>query len=275
MKNIIFVLCCILYMPAWGQAQFVEDNREVRDWLDNMFQHLDKSKVPHGLLRDYAFELADLDIYNGGKPNDSNYVNRVAFENLLRTIRSSSVGSKPFNAEKVLADQYSLSGRGKGIMGVVLYQYSYIREDALTGHLIRYENGQVFDNEVNGVWQNPYATGYTLAFSAQDTVFYGSNISYSFPSSIWKSNVAGGKAEFNADDGKGYVSVSSGSRYQAHYTSAGVKHLNMRVRLADGRYLHSHSLVKVITDNVITRAAARIFIPDRCVDITAGSPYNG
>lgn len=189
MKNIIFVLCCMFYMSALGQSHFVEDTPEVRNWLDNMFQHLDKSKVPHGLLRDYAFELADLDIYNGKELNDSNYVNRVAFENLLRTIRSSTVGVKPFNAEEVLANQYSLSGRGKGVMGVLLYQYSYIREDALDNHLIRYDNEQVFDNEVNGVWQNPYATGYTLGFSAQDTVFYGSKISYSFPSSIWKSNI--------------------------------------------------------------------------------------
>ena len=135
---------------------FVEDTPEVRNWLDNMFQHLDKSKIPHGLLRDYAFELADLDIYNGKELNDSNYVDRVAFENLLRTVRSSSVGAKPFNAEEVLATQHSLSRRGKGIIGVVLYQYSYIREDALSSHLIRYENEQVFDNEVNGVWQNRY-----------------------------------------------------------------------------------------------------------------------
>lgn len=87
MKNIIFLLCCIFYMSALGQSHFVEDTPEVRNWLDNMFQHLDKSKIPHGLLRDYAFELADLDIYNGKELNDSNYVDRVAFENLLRTVR--------------------------------------------------------------------------------------------------------------------------------------------------------------------------------------------
>lgn len=149
------VVLHILHVRHYGN-HFVEDTPEVRNWLDNMFQHLDKSKIPHGLLRDYAFELADLDIYNGKELNDSNYVDRVAFENLLRTVRSSSVGAKPFNAEEVLATQHSLSRRGKGIIGVVLYQYSYIREDALSSHLIRYENEQVFDNEVNGVWQNRY-----------------------------------------------------------------------------------------------------------------------
>ena len=66
-------------------------------------------------------------------------------------------------------------------MGIVLYQYSYIKEDALTNNLIRYENEQVFDNVINGVWQNPYATGYTLGFSVQDSTLYGSTITYSFP----------------------------------------------------------------------------------------------
>lgn len=86
MKKIIFIFCCLITLSAYSQS--VEDNPEVRNWLDNMFQHLDKSKVPYGYLCDYAFELADLDIYNGKELNDSNYVNRTAFENLLRTMRS-------------------------------------------------------------------------------------------------------------------------------------------------------------------------------------------
>ena len=179
MRNIIFFICCRVSFPIWAQS--VEDNPGVRSWLDKMFQHLDKTKVPHGLLRDYAFELADLDIYNGKELNDSNYVNKVGYENLLRTIRSSAVGIKPFDAEEVLAAQYALNEKGKGVMGIVLYQYSYIKEDALTNNLIRYENEQVFDNVINGVWQNPYATGYTLGFSVQDSTLYGSTITYSFP----------------------------------------------------------------------------------------------
>lgn len=258
-----------------GQTHFVEDNQEVRNWLDNMFQHLDKSKVPHGFLRDYAFELADLDIYNGRELNDTNYVNRIAFENLLRTIRSSSVGAKPFNVDEVLAQQYSLSERGKGIMGVILYQYSYIREDALTNHLIRYENEQVFDNQVNGVWQNPYVTGYTMGFSAQDTIFYGSRINYSFPSSIWKSNMPSIKVEFDADDGRGYVVVTSGVNFWATYSSTGIKHLKMRAKLANGSYLYCHSLVKVVTDDVITRGEANRVLADDYEDITAALPFEG
>lgn len=62
-------------------------------------------------------------------------------ELVLRTffvpMRSSSA-DKPYNTEEVLANRFSLSRRGKGIWGV-LYQYSPIREDTSTSHLIRYE----------------------------------------------------------------------------------------------------------------------------------------
>lgn len=206
MRNILFIICCLVSFPIWAQS--VEDNPKVRNWLDNMFQRLNKSKVPHGLLRDYAFELADLDVYNGKELNDSNYVNKVGYENLLRTIRSASVGTKPFIAEEVLAAQYSLGG--KGVIGVVLYQYSYIREDALTKKLIKYENEQVSDNVINGVWQNPYVTGYTLGFSAQDSTLYGSTIVYSFPATILKSNIAISSVEFDADGGRGYKVITKG-----------------------------------------------------------------
>ena len=275
MRNIIFFICCLVSFPIWAQS--VEDNPGVRSWLDKMFQHLDKTKVPHGLLRDYAFELADLDIYNGKELNDSNYVNKVGYENLLRTIRSSAVGIKPFDAEEVLAAQYALNEKGKGVMGIVLYQYSYIKEDALTNNLIRYENEQVFDNVINGVWQNPYATGYTLGFSVQDSTLYGSTITYSFPATIWKSNITASSVEFDADDGRGYILITKGGSHSVTYSSGGVKHLKMRAKLSNGYRLYSHSLAKIISDAEISTRAIKdgVIEPDETKDFEVTLPYNG
>lgn len=273
MKKYIAILCCLFSLSVYSQS--VEDNPEVRNWLNTMFQHLDKSKVPYGYLRDYAFELADLDIYNGKELNDSNYVNRTAFENLLRTVRSASVGTAPFDVNEVLAAQYTLGENNKGIMGIVAYKYSYIKENALSENLIRYENEQVYDNIVNGVWQNPYATGYTLGFSAQDTTLYGNTIIYSFPSNIWKSNIIFQNVEFDADNGSGYFTVSKGSDYSINYPSGGVKHLKLRVRLSDGSFLYSHSLIKIISSEKITRAREGEIIADKIIDVTDAESYNG
>lgn len=56
MKRFLFksiTLCLFLFLglqSSYGQA--VEENTEVRGYLDDMFEHLDKTKVPNGLLRD-------------------------------------------------------------------------------------------------------------------------------------------------------------------------------------------------------------------------------
>jgi|GEM_PF-5623165 len=53
-------------------AQGVEENAGIRGYLDNMFSTLDKTKVPGGLLRDFAFELVELDKYSGNLLNEEN-----------------------------------------------------------------------------------------------------------------------------------------------------------------------------------------------------------
>jgi hypothetical protein len=73
-KGMLMLLAFIIPMTICSQE--LEDNDVVRADLDEMFEHLDKSQVPRGLLRDYAFELTNLDNYTGSALLDSNYVDR-------------------------------------------------------------------------------------------------------------------------------------------------------------------------------------------------------
>lgn len=61
MRNIIircwFIIISITVGTLHLYGQAVEENQEIRTFLDNMFEPLDKSRVPHGLLRDFAFEF--------------------------------------------------------------------------------------------------------------------------------------------------------------------------------------------------------------------------
>lgn len=160
---ILSVIFCAL--PASGQS--LEDNAEVRGFLDDMFGQLDKSKVPTGLLRDYAFELVDFDRYDGKALTDSNYVEKTTFEYLLRSIRSSAVGEKPFRpVNSILDDMHNVSN-GSMTVGILLYKYNYIRDDALDNNLIRYQGDRFYDNyDENGQWINPYAEKYVVGFSS-------------------------------------------------------------------------------------------------------------
>lgn len=247
-----FLLLFFLYSTCILNAQTsIEDNEEVRNYLNYLFEHLDKGRVPHGFLRDYAFELADLDIYNGAVLNDSNYIDKVAYENVLRTIRSASVTTPPFFVEDILSIQNNLGSSSDCIIGVALYQYSYIKANALTNQLIHYENEQVYDNYISGVWQNPYETGYTLAFSPQDTIF-DSTVNFTFPDNIWKSNISLSKIEFDAGDGYGYRTISKGSSLTVNYGSTGIRELKLKVTLNNGVILQGHTLIRTNYTNVLS-----------------------
>ena len=64
MKKFIFGIIVFVVYPISAQTT-IEDNSVVRSALDNMFETLDKSRVPTGLLQDYAVDLVGLENYNG------------------------------------------------------------------------------------------------------------------------------------------------------------------------------------------------------------------
>jgi len=249
MKRVIFkvvsLLVLILGIAQSSFAQGVEENPEVRTYLDNMFSTLDKTKVPNGLLRDYSFELTDLDKYTGNELTDKNYVDREIYSYLLRTIRSSAVGSKPFgDVSGILVKQLSAGGSNIVSLSATAYQYSYIKENALTDQLIKYQNGKVSDNTINGVWQNPYGTKKVIGFAPQDTIFDTSSLTFKLNSNCWFTNLSYNKIEIDPD-GNGYRQIIVGGSISVSYASDGRKEIKMRVTLTNGQQLVSHSGIRV------------------------------
>lgn len=252
-------------------AQGVEENSEVKDYLDNMFSTLDKSKVPCGLLRDYAFELTDLDKYTGDVLTDKNYVDREIYSYLLRTIRSAALGSKPYrDINEILVSQLSAGNENVVSLSAMAYQYSYIKENALTDKLIKYENGKVSDNIINGIWQNPYNTQYVIGVTPQDSIFNTQTLSFKLNSDCWFTNLSYSKIEIDPD-GKGYRQIAVGGTFSVSYTSSGQKELKMRITLKNGQQLISHSKI-LIRSNISTRAGNYAF--ENMIQIF-GSAYKG
>ena len=222
-------------------AQNIEENAAVRDALDKMLERLDKTKVPTGLLLDYAFDLVDFDRYDGSALTDSNYVERTTFECLLRSVRSSAVGTKPFGDVGSIMDEMSRNNGNTLNVGLLLFKYNYIREDALDNNLIRYENDKVYDSYgPDGKWRNPYAEKYVIGFSSYNFASFSSVTSFSFPSDFIFSNTGIVKMEFDPGDGSGYRRISAGSTVSASYQE-GAAELKMRVTLEDGEVLTCHS----------------------------------
>lgn len=241
--TIIAIMISNLLMSI--NSQNIENNTSIVGIDGVSFSGLSPQHLKFNVLRDRGAELEDFDIYSGLVPlNQQNYCTRDIFANLLRSVKSMSA-STSWTAESILLEQDNLGGTSKASIAVLFYQYLYIKENALRDKLIKFENGVVSDNEINGVWQDPYATGYVLAFAPQDTVFENS-VTFSFPK--WIQNYGASKYEFDPGDGGGYRTVKSGSTLSVNYSNDGVHELKFRATASSGTHI-AHSKIRTYTPN--------------------------
>lgn len=261
----------------------MEDGLPLRGTLDNMFSELEKDRVPTGLLKDYSVELVDLSKFDGTL-TDSTLINAKTFEFILRSIRSSAVGQKPFpTVTSIMADMNSHQTRDLIPFGVAAFRYNYIVSNALTSQLISYNEstGKVCDqyllvpsilppglldpiiepddplepepvldpepvlNELE--WVNPYAEAYVYAASPSVDVITTPYVTYSFSDDWLFTNLNIVSLEFDSGLGQGYQTISlSGEDYSVYYGGqGGVFETKTRVTLANGTVLQSHNAVCV------------------------------
>lgn len=264
----LFLFAVLLVVPpAYGQV--LEENEEVRTFLDEMFQHLEKDRVPYGLLEDYAFDLVELNAYNGVELNDGNYINRQTYEFLLRSIRSSAVNTPPFgDVYTLLTKQYAAGNNHTAAISAMAYQYSVIKANALTDGLIRYENEKVYDCYQNGVWQNPYESRYVTGFCTHDSIFIGSSLTFELPQDCWFSNLSCRSMEIGLDNGS-YKPITIGGSVSFSNLAAGLHDVTLKIKLQDETVLTSRSRIRmIIKENIATRG----FMSDWLV---IGEAYKG
>lgn len=149
MKTIKCIIISIILLCLWTDvyyAQTITHNEIVRSALDEMFEDLDKSKIPTGFLLDYAVDLVEFERYNGMELNDSNYVTTPVFEEILLSLKSASVATQPYDDVSQIMTDFMTSATGNNInVAYVGYKYNFIKEDALTNNLISYSTNKVSD----------------------------------------------------------------------------------------------------------------------------------
>ena len=60
--------------------------------MNYIFAHVDKTKVPYGMLRDFGMEFTNIENYNGAAAlADSNYADADAFWDVYQTLLTSRV----------------------------------------------------------------------------------------------------------------------------------------------------------------------------------------
>lgn len=259
-KNLIIAVLIAVLSSLCSYAVLIEDNEDII--FDNIKFEIETSKLKGEGLRDWCSEFADLDAYNGSVPlNSENVCTSIAFMNLLRTIRTMDPVRPSWTAEDILLKQQSKGNSKNCVLGTIVYRYFYIKENALRDNLIRFENNTVYDNYVNGVWQNPYSESIVLAFAPQDTVF-DKDVTFSFPNDVWKTNF-GGNITFDPGDGKGHRSIFPGAVLSVNYASLGIKDLKFKFRYGSKDYM-AHCQIRIIDEQASLGRSGDQWI-DRCI----------
>ncbi len=141
------------------------------------------------------------------------------------------------------------------VIGGLYYKYSNINSNALPQNKITVANNKYYDKFINGVWQNPYQTKETVAFTPVIHSYNKSYFNVVLPQSLMLSNQLGNitKIEFDANDGKGYRQITYGQPLSVLYYQNGTYTWKYRIRINNAYYLYSSSQIKIEADSFANR----------------------
>lgn len=245
----LFILSFLLFsVNSLVKAQN-ETHTAFSTQMNTIFSTLEKNRVPHGLLQDFAFDFAELSNYNGVL-TDTNMVSR----DILRDIYSTIVMSAIHNNAGILKSPDEIDSlwqiqRQPGIitLGGVYYNYSRFRDNALTANLLTLTSNKFYDKYVSGVWQNPYQTEAVFAMSPPRNEYRGSSFKVVMPANLWLTNNSSGISNIavNFGDGSGYRTITPGTEMNVIYPDTGQKTWTFRLKLTNNTYLYSHTVMHI------------------------------
>ncbi|MGB7786040.1 MAG: T9SS type A sorting domain-containing protein [Salinimicrobium sp.] len=228
-----------------GLPDGIEINSSFGNEMNLVFSNLDKSKVPNGLLQDFAMESSSLEAYSGTLA-DSTYVHSGTLKQLYSTLLMSRITS---NTNEGFVSYQNFENNWKDereknviTMSGLYFKYSKFIDGAYPDK-ITISNNKLYDKYVNGVWQNPYEEERVFAIAPSVINYDGLNFSAKFPSNLWYTNDSSSIQNIQIDfaDGNGYVNVNPGQQLSVSYTTEGVKTWTYKIFLATGEILFSHS----------------------------------
>ena len=255
-------------------AQQRGKDESLRKVLDKMFAHIDKNKVPTGLLRDYAEEYEDLDIFTGIVPlTEHNAVDYVRFAYLLSTIKSADlIGEVSKDIDVFFCQKKSYDENNSISLSLALYKYSQIKENALKDGLITYKNDQVYTTN-----KDPYKQGYLFACSSLVENTTESSIIISLPQINLLTNMHLSKLEVNL--GNGFQEMGVNKKVKANLQQ-GRNEIIIKATLDNGQSLLSHMFITKLErkPDGLTRASEYSFLSNPLSDTTIvinGDDYRG
>ena len=238
----LLLLC--LFATHFVQAQTVSTAYATQ--INATFTNLDKTKIPHKLLVDYAMEFEELSAYNGTLTNE-NLVNAGNYKGIYNTLLMARVQSNVtglVNPTTFKNNWNNLRQANKIVLSGLYYKYNEFKPDA-PNNTITITNGKLYDKYVNGVWQNPYNEKQVFAIASPIVKYNSLTMQVQLPSSLWYTNQSSSIQSLAIDfnDGLGYQPTTFGQIKTVTYLTAGIKEWKYKLTLTNGQVLYSHSKI--------------------------------
>jgi hypothetical protein len=264
-KTLLFSVSLSLLFGGRINAQYVVNGKEIdttfNTSMNRIFGTLDASKIPFGLLRDYAMELTNLENFSGTAALvDSNKIDKSILREIyitLATARMTSTAATALPNPSIIDSLWFIARTpGQVTLCGLFYQYAYLASNADSTGKITVTNGQLFDKYVNGVWQNPYQQGKTTGFAPSTGIYQGKTFNILLPANLWLTNSGTlvNHIEIDAGDGLGYRTIAPGSSLPVSYADTGMKAWNFKLYLTDNSILQSHTQLHVLVDPLLSLA---------------------
>ena len=251
-----FILSLFFAMLSYFSVAQQVNNTEFKTKTLQVFQNLDKNRVPHGILLDFGMEFTNLQAFNGTL-TDSTYTNSQTMSDIYKTLLMCRVRSN-VTTGFITPQEYATrwySQRTKGVITLSGQYFKYNRfADNAYPNKINYSNNQFSDKFVGSVWQNPYEEKQLFAMTTSIAKYKGLNFQVKLPSNLFLTNYPATIQNIQVDfaDGLGYRIVAQNQLENVNYTQANIYTWKYKITLTNGQTLLSHSKIE-IEDGLKTR----------------------
>ena len=150
-KKIKLLILCLLF-SSFLFAQQV-NNTDFKTKTLQVFQNLDKNRIPQGILLDFGMEFTNLQAFNGTL-TDSTYTTSQTITDIYKTLlmcRARQVNTGFITPQEYATRWYTQRVSGVMILSGLYFKYNKFNDTAYPSKL-NYSNNQFSDKFVSSVW---------------------------------------------------------------------------------------------------------------------------
>lgn len=236
LNYLLFLLTALHFTALPAQTTFIDETPPAGYVTPaHVFQHLNLSQVPSGLLTDRALPLTNLRYFNGQMP-DSAWTNPLRCQLIYATLAGAVVNANaPQLPASALGRPAATLDAGNPIpLKILFYNYHRLREDAITAGLLSISNNQL--HHVPNSPASPYQPAQVLAAAPWVSVPFLQGKTYTFVPELL-TNAGTDVQAMYLNVGNGFVSIAPGQPVSITFSNAGDQLMTLELQLANGNKL--------------------------------------